>query len=422
MPFRRTALVVGAALAALAAVPVPSPACPFCASQGQTLTGEVAQADLIVIGTMTNVKRDPTDFTQGSTDIVIDRVIKPNAFLTGKKILVMPRPIEPPADGTKFMVFGTLYPRPEEFPTAGLASAAILGNPQFAKLDPYKGVPVKADSKLPGYLAGAMAVRGKDTVSRLRYFFDFLDSADIEVAADAMNEFAASEYGDVRKLSATLPAATIVKWMQDPDTPPSRFGLYGLMLGHCGKPEDAKAVRAVLDQPDRLYSSGLDGMLAAYVMLDRPAGMKYLTDLLKDGTKEFPVRYAALKVLRFFWEYRPDLASKDEVLAGVRDLVAQADMADIPIEDLRKWGRWDQLDYVLGFGPKESHSKIPIVRRAILRFALAAPADNKLASEYVAKARAENPQWVRDVEQLLKDELKPATPAVPSAPKPPATP
>jgi hypothetical protein len=421
MPFRRTALAAGAALAALAAVPAPSPACPFCASQGQTLTGEVAQADLIVIGTMTNVKRDPTDFTQGTTDLVIDRVIKPNDFLTGKKVVVIPRPIEPPADGTKFMVFGTLYPRPEELPTAGLASAAILGNPQFAKLDPYKGVPVKADSKLPGYLAGAMAVRGKDAVTRLRFFFDYLDSPDLEVAADAMNEFAAAEYADVRKLSADLPAAKIVKWMQDPDTPPGRFGLYGLMLGHCGKPEDAKAVRAVLDQPDRLYSSGLDGMLAAYVMLDRPAGLKYLSDLLKDGTKEFPVRYAALKVLRFFWEYRPDLASKDEVLAGVRDLVAQADMADLPIEDLRKWARWDQLDYVLGFGAKESHNKIPIVRRAILRFALSAPADNKLAAEYVAKARAEKPEWVRDVEQLLKDEQpKPATAA--PAPTPPATP
>ena len=43
--------------------------------------------------------------------------------------------------------------------------------------------------------------------------------------------------------ASKLPAETLLKWMKDPNTRPTRYGLYGLMLGHCGKREDAKAIR-----------------------------------------------------------------------------------------------------------------------------------------------------------------------------------
>ena len=56
---RRAVLTAFAALA-LAAV---ASACPFCGAQGQTLAGEVSQADFIVLGVMKNPKQDPADFT-----------------------------------------------------------------------------------------------------------------------------------------------------------------------------------------------------------------------------------------------------------------------------------------------------------------------------------------------------------------------
>src|SRR5438552_3458394 len=48
-------------------------------------------------------------------------------------------------------------------------------------VDPYRGVAVKADSRIAQYLKGALAVKDKDTAARLRYFFDYLDDSDVEV-------------------------------------------------------------------------------------------------------------------------------------------------------------------------------------------------------------------------------------------------
>ena len=91
-----------------------------------------------------------------------------------------------------------------------------------------------------------------------------------------------------------LPAETILKWLKDPNTRGSRFGLYGLMLGHCGKPADAKAIRELLEDKDRSFSSGLDGILAGYIMLDPKGGWEYLVKLVK-SEGEFPVKYAGLQ-------------------------------------------------------------------------------------------------------------------------------
>lgn len=409
--------VILAAVAAFGLAPAAEAHCPFCASQGQTLSAEVGQADLIVLGTLTNAQRDPNDFTKGTTDLVIDTVVKPHDYLKGKKVLKLPRfvPVDPKGDN-KFLIFASLYNRPVDFTATAVVGAASLGNLDAQLLDAYRGEPVKADSKLAEYLKGAIEVRQHDSVARLRYFFDYLDAADLVISSDAMNEFGSADYKEVRALAEKLPADKVLKWLKDPNTPASRFGLYGLFIGHCGKPTDAKAVRDLLEQPDRQFSSGLDGMLAAYVLLDRKAGWEYLIAKLTDPKQEFPVRYAGLKVLRFFWESRPDVVPHPDVTEGMKALVAQSDLADLPMEDLRKWGCWDLTPFVLKFADEPSHNAIPIVRRAILRFAIAAPAGQKAAKDYVEKMRKQDPERVKFVEQTLQDEQPKPTDAAAAQP------
>ncbi|MFO0849231.1 MAG: hypothetical protein U0871_11850 [Gemmataceae bacterium] len=399
------------ALLALAATTVAAVACPFCSTQGQTLSGEIATADLIVLGTLTNAKPDPADITKGTTDLVIESVIKPHGYLAGKKVLVIPRylPDAARAGDTKFLVYGAVYTKPADLTAAGLTGGWLLTRPETVVFDPYRGVPMRSDSALPLYLQGAIAVREKDTPARLRYFFDYLENPDLEISTDAMMEFGNTEYKDVRALAEKLPGEKVLKWLQDPNTPPSRYGLYGLMVGHCAKKEDAVKLRALLDDPARAKSSGVDGLMAGLILLDPKLGWDHLTALIKDPNQEFATHYACLRTLRFFWEFRPDVIGKDKVLAGMRDLVALKDLADLPIEDLRKWGCWDQTDYVLGFAAKESHNKTPIIRRAILRFALSAPASHAAAKQYVEQARKEDPERVKFVEQTLADD-KPLTP------------
>ena len=66
-------------------------------------------------------------------------------------------------------------------------------------------------------------------------------------------------------------------------------------------------------------------------------------------------------------------------------MLRQGELADLAVEDLRKWGRWETADKVLALYGKPSHN-IPIVRRTILRYALSCP--KKTAADLaVAMAR-----------------------------------
>ncbi|MBA4188326.1 MAG: hypothetical protein C0467_10000 [Planctomycetaceae bacterium] len=385
----------------------PASACPFCSPTGTTLTGEVAQADFIIFGSLSNATRDPNDpnsLSKGTTELSIDLVIKPNDLIKGKKSITIPRYVPPDGKNSKHLIFFNIF---------------------NGQLDPYRGEAVPADSKLPEYLKGAMEVKQKDIVTRLRYFFDYLEDPDIVVSSDAYSEFGYADYKDVREIGNKLSASTLLKWLKDPNTRGSRFGLYGLLLGHCGKPEDAKAIRALLDDKERSYTSGLDGVVAGYVLLDPKAGWEYLVGLIKDRQKDFPIKYAALKTVRFFWEFRPDIIPHADALAAIKMLMEDADIADMPIEDLRKWKLWDQTPAVLGLATKESHSGTPIIARAILKFAIAASwADpkNTAAIEYVNAARVKDPKRVQFLEEVLKDEQKPPTPPAGSEKKDPPKP
>lgn len=387
--------LVPAVVACALLAAVPAVACPFCAPMGQTLSGEIAQADFILYGTLTNPVRDPNDPTalnKGTTEMVIDLVIKPHDLVKGKKSITIPRYVPPDGKDFKYLIFFNV----------------ING-----QIDAYRGEGVPADSKLPEYLKGAIEVREKDMATRLRYFFNYLEDKDLLISSDAYSEFGYADYKDVREIAPKLPAETLLKWLKDPDTRGTRTGLYGLLLGHCGKPADAKALRELLDDPERSSSSGLDGMLAGYIMLAPKEGWDHLLKLIKDPEQDFPVRYATLKTVRFFWEYRPDIIGQSQVLDAMKLLCANPDIADMPIEDLRKWKVWDLTPMVLAYANNPTHNTIPIVRRAILKFAIAAAAadpKNTAAAEFVKAARAKDPKGVEFLEEVLKDELKPTPP------------
>jgi hypothetical protein len=396
MPIRTLLAPAIVAVALLNFTP-PVAACPACGPpSGQTLTSEVAQADFILYGTLGNQKLDPKDpnSTKGTTDISIEVVVKEHALVKDKKVFTIPRYVPPDPKPYKYMVFFNV----------------VNGD-----IDPYRGVAVATDSKLPEYVKGALEVRQKDIVTRLKYFFNYLESNEIEISADAYNEFAVAEYKEVAEVAPKLPADTVLKWLKDPNTRASRYGLYGLLVGHSGKAENAKQLRTLLDDPERKFSSGLDGMLMGYTLLDKKAGYDYTMKLISDPSNEFLVKHAALKTLRFFWEYRTDVLTRKEMLDGMTALMGHADIADMPVDDLRKWKAWEMTPTVLNLAGMESHNSLPINRRAILKFAIAASwADpkNKTAVDFVEKARKADPDRVKLLEDLLKDEMKPA-------PKPP---
>jgi hypothetical protein len=381
----------GLLIVALAAfVVAPAPACPFCTMQGQTLTGEISQASLVLYGTLAN----PKDDGEGSTDLVIDSVIKENEILGNRKTITLARTI-PPDNKFKYLVFCDVFK---------------------GKIDPYRGVQVKSDSDLPKYLKGAVAVKDKKPNERLRFFFDYLDNADPEISNDAYKEFGNADYKDYRDMARSLPADTISGWLQSKATPSFRYGLYASMLGHCGKPQHAAVLRGLLEDPEKPATSGVDGILAGYVMLKPEEGWKYVSDILKDPKKDFMLRYAALRAARFFRDSRPDVVANKDVVAATALLLEQGDIADLAVEDLRKWHQWDMADKVLALKGTPAFEQA-IVRRSVLRYALSCEDKVASAKAYVDEQRKKDAQAVSDAEELLKLEQTPPAPAVPAAKK-----
>lgn len=400
------------ALAALlvSLLALPAATCPFCGSQGQTLAGEIGVADFIVLGKPTNPKPDKDDFTRGTTDIVLEKVIKDHPYLTGKKVVRINRllPVDP-LGKERMLVFAEVTPKPAAHAATAAASTLVLGNVFDNPIDAYRGVEVSSESRLADYMKGAIEVREKDNAAKLRFFFDFLDAAELEINSDAYMEFGNSDYADVRRLAVGLPRDKVFGWLKDPGTPSSRLGFYGLLAGHCGKPGDAAVLRQLLDDPTRRFASGIDGLMAGYILLEPKAGWEYLTALIKDPAKqEFSVQHAAVKVLRFFWDYRPDVIDKDKVVAGAVLSMQNGDFADFAIEDLRKWGRWELTGQVLKTSQLDTHKKEPMVKRAVLKFMIAAEKHDKAAAEFVKVARADNPDKVKEYEEILEQERKTA--------------
>ncbi len=378
----RCLLFIVAALL-LALIASPSGACPFCSMQGQTLTGEVSQASMVLFGKLTNAKEKANG--DGTTDLEVETVVKDHEIRAGRKAITLERYIDSDPNGKyRYLVFCDVFKK---------------------KIDPYRGIAVKADSDLPKYLKGALELKDAKLEKRLRFCFDYLDNADVEVSNDAYKEFANADYKDYRDMTKDLPAEKVAGWLKDPKTPGFRFGLYASMLGHCGKPDDAKILRRLLDDPEQRVTSGVDGILAGYVMLQPKEGWQYIRGVLADPKKEFALRYASLRSMRFFWEYRPDVVAKKDLAEGAAILLDQSDIADLAVEDLRKWSCWDMADRVLALRDKKEVYSIPIVKRSVLRFALSAK-DNAAAKKYVEEQRSKDAEAVSSAEELLKLEVE----------------
>ncbi len=357
--------------------------CPFCATQGRTLASEVDQAMMIVYGTLSNPIRDPNDFSKGTTELNIKTIIKDHELLKNRKSITLPRYI--PVDEKKgkkknyYLIFIDVYKD---------------------TLDPYRGEPVDEGSKIADYLKGAIQIRSKSNEEKLKYFFDYLDNKEPMISLDAEMEFGNIDYPAFEKIAKTFPKKKVIDWLTDPNTPARRFGLYGSMLGHCGKKEDAGILLKLIDDPSNRYLSGLDGILAGYVMLEPTKGFDYVIARIKKPKEEFNARYAILRMVRFFWEYRHDVVPQKELLQAMKLFINQSDVSDLAIEDLRKWKQWQFTDDIVALYDKESHN-IPLIKRAILRFVLSNPKADKSATEFIQKIKKADPERVQNIQELL---------------------
>ena len=379
-------LALALVVLSLLGLSAPANTCPFCTQElGRTMVDDYGKASLVIYGSFTNARLKDGFAGEGETDFQIDQVIKPHEIIKGLKKITIPQYRNHPK--LKFVLFCDVYK---------------------GRIDPYRADLIAEGSELVSYFTGAVKVKDRPLPDRLMYCFSFLNSKEFEVSLDAYREFAAADYKEYRDIASKLDPKILVGWLDDPRTPPYRFGLYASLLGHCGKgAEHGDFLRKLIENADRHKGSGLDGMMVGYVMVQPEAGWRYLEkDILSNGKSDFQTRYAALRSMRFLWSQRPDLVPKKALIHGMMEAAEFPDIADFAIEDLRKWHCWDMTESIISLASRKTHD-VGVIQRAALRFALQSP--TKQAAAYVAEQRKRDPEQVRDTEEILKLEPEPLT-------------
>lgn len=367
--------------------------CPFCSSMGgKTLVEDVGEASLVLHGTLANAK--PGD-PEGSTDFVVQTVIKDHSIIEGKKTVVLPRYI----------------PLPDKKNQEFIAFVAVIDN----KLDLYRLIQVDEQGYLD-YLLGAMKSTKLSAPQRLAFYFNFLESKISDVSTDAYKEFSAAPFADVKAAAKNYDPDKLLAWIQAKDTQGYKLGLYGCLMGVCGRPQDALALKKLLTGPaDRRPLTGVDGIMGGYCMLDPKDGVPFVLQSLSDEKLDFNFRYAALRTVRFILQDMPQV-DKKTVFDGMAKAITTPDIADLVIDEFRQHKIWTPAETVLSLYDKPDYS-LSVVKRAIIRFALKCP-DPK-ATEFIAKLRKTDPVLVGDVEEILRfEEMQRQQPAPAAKPSP----
>jgi hypothetical protein len=191
---------------------------------------------------------------------------------------------------------------------------------------------IRVRSAAADYLTDALALDAGNRARALVYSFRFLEDADPEVASDAFTRLIGADYQDLRAAARGLPADTLIYRLQNPNIPANRRslrGLYALLLGHCGADQHARLLRCIIDEDRRQeHYSALENMLVALTMLKPREGWALVRSILQDGRGDYQLRRQGLWAAGFFWDKRPDLVDRKDLVDGLCLLLSQGDIAD----------------------------------------------------------------------------------------------
>ena len=136
------------------------------------------------------------------TDLVVEQLLKNDSKQADPKSILLNRWI--PVDNRK--------------PAKLLVFVDVT--PQF---DPYRGVPLKG-ADMGAYLKLALKLDDRDRNASLKFYFQYLDHTDPDVAADAFLEFAKASDAEIADVARQLDPAKIRQLLTNPKTPADRVG------------------------------------------------------------------------------------------------------------------------------------------------------------------------------------------------------
>ena len=355
-------------------------ACTFCGGglkTQQTLRERLQTAEFVAYGRLENPKFDPNT-GGGTTDFRIVSTIKSSPNFAAGQVVTLPR----------------YYPVIGDTPPDYFIFATI----EKGQMIPFHGLP--ATLGVSAYLTACGKINAKDATERLTFYFKHLNSDDEVIARDAFLEFAKTPDAVLVEHRKLLDAATLRKLILNPKTPTEHISVFAMLLGLCGNASDAALFQkwVQLQPVPETIRENLGGLLAGLTLLNANAGWAATQTILTDSVRPFDHRLTAVSTVRFFQATRTK-ESKPAILQCYKGLLQAGDMADIAIEDLRRWGWWDLTDDILNQFNRPTH-QAPIIRRAIVRYALSCP--NLEAKSFIQKVRVSDAELVQGVEETLK--------------------
>jgi hypothetical protein len=362
-----------------AALPCPAPACSLCGGglTAPTFRLDAAQASarMIVYGPIQN--------NGTASELAVEAVLRADPALGERKTVALNKflPINDPKNPPRYLVFCDVDAKNQ--------------------LDPYRGLPLRGKASLD-YVKKVLALDPKDSAARLKFYFDYLESPEKEIAQDAFLEYARAADVEIGQVAGSLSAEKLRGWLKDPKTAPERLSLYAFLLGGCGGADDAAYLQSQLKEDSERIVGAYDGILAGFIQLKPREGWELADAVLRDGRKPLQVRLAAVRTLRLFHGWKPK-DSQAQVVRCLQGMLAQGDLADVAVADLRRWGVGYLTADVLTLYGKKGYDA-PIMQRAILAYALNRAKDDAAAKQFMIARRNAEPDVVKEVEESLQFE------------------
>ncbi len=363
----RTAIVATTAVFCLVSLASAALCCPFCSAPSLTLAEQLAQSDAAVLVQWVEGTK-PTGEKAGKTVYEIRQILRSPKSSVKKGERVTLARFRAGKKGDLFMLMGT--------------KGTIIE----------WGSPLEVSETSYNYIAQAPSPETAAT-KRLAYFLKFLEFPDQMISNDAYAEFANAPYKDITAASKSMPRDKIRKWITDKDTPATRVGLYGLMLGLCGNKDDAALMEAKINEKTEDFRLGIDGVISGYLLLTGEKGLDVIDQAkLKNKKIPFSETYASMQALRFMWTYGGEKIGKERLRKSMRVLLDRPELADLVIADLARWKDWKVLDQMMELYGAEEYN-IPSIKRAIVRYMLVCSkdtpsGDNVTLPKHVVAARA----------------------------------
>jgi hypothetical protein len=214
-------------------------------------------------------------------------------------------------------------------------------------------------------------------------------------------------------VARSLPDEVLGRWKFDLKNNQRRRApsLYIRLLAHCAAPNDRQLFADFLEYAVR--PRGLDTLLggsnevgAAYeaiVRFDPAGGCKVFREGMAAAKKKhnFSELSGCVKALRWLSEAVPEGLKEADLDSAAADLLAIPEVADLVVGDLIVAKNWRLTDRVLAL-PGSKDFDLPLVRRAVLRYALRCPKAE--SAKFVEQERRKNPEHVKAFEEALGDE------------------